>query len=195
MASQSITTFINGFNGGTRLNRFEVEGTIASIGNVNTTQTYDPKASNSTGYFHIRSATLPEAVLGEIMINYRGRTVSYPGDRTYKPWNITVLDDITGGGGKNLHQAFSLWSNTLNSHEKNTNGYSGAITPKVNFATNWAVKQFDSDGAKLLKTFNIKNCWPALVGPIQLDMSQDNTLATFNVTLFFTHFTYTMSDT
>jgi hypothetical protein len=184
---QGISEFIGGFNGGTRLNRFAVTGNIGAAPGLIAT---GPLFTS----FHIRSATLPEAIVGEIPINYRGRTVSYPGDRIYKPWNITILDDT--GALNNLHKAFHDWSNKINAHEDNINTVSnGVTTPRNNFATNWTVKQYDPNGARVIKTFNIQNCWPTIVGPIQLDMAQDNTLAQFAVSLMYTHFTYTLPDT
>jgi hypothetical protein len=174
---QGISDFIGGFNGGTRLNRFEVTGNIGAGSGLSD---FTP--------FHIRSATLPEAIVGEIPINYRGRTVSFPGDRIYKPWNITVLDDT---GSNSLYSLFHTWSNKINGHELNTNTIGGAIaTPKSNFATDWAIKQYDPNGAGVIKTFNIVNCWPTVVGPIQLDMAQDNILGQFAVSMMYTHYTY-----
>ena len=168
----SVSQFINGFNGGTRLNRFEVTGSIGGKGNFNP--------------FHVRSATLPEAIMGEAVINYRGRSVSYPGDRTYKPWNIVILDDNTNS----LHKAFHDWSNKINNHQANTSG--NAANPKADLVSGWQVKQYDSNGGVELKTFTLNNCWPMVVGPLQLDMGQDNTFATFAVSIIFTDYSFTI---
>jgi hypothetical protein len=176
--SQGISDFISGFNGGTRLNRFKVTGNIGAGSGV-----------DDFTAFYVRSATLPEAIVGEIPINYRGRTVSYPGDRIYKPWNITILDDT---GSSNLHKLFHAWSEKINAHVNNTNTIGGAIAPKSNFATDWSIIQYDANGSSPIKTFKIQNCWPTVVGPIQLDMAQDNILSQFAVSIMYTHFTYTL---
>ena len=85
----SITDFITQFGGGTRLNRFKITGKLGDItlGSSNT------DLSQGGGVYYVRSASVPGSQVGGIPINYRGRTVVYPGDRTYSPWNITVLDE------------------------------------------------------------------------------------------------------
>jgi len=189
--AQTIAGFLSGFNGGTRLNRFTVEGSIDSQG-TNTSQTFTEGAAKNMSHFHIRSASLPESIFGELAINYRGRTVSFPGDRIYKPWNITVLDDVNS---RTLHKDFHDWSNKINDHLTNLNNVSGGeLTLSNNFATNWQVKQYDTDGAAVIKTIDIKNCWPTAVGPIQLDMGQDNTFCSFAVSMLFTHAEFTIKD-
>lgn len=172
----SISAFIGGFNGGTRVNRFEVTGSIGPS-----------SGSGSTAFskFHIRSASLPEAILGNIAVNWHGRTVNYPGDRAYKPWNITILDD-TGSGAK-LYKAFHDWHNIINDHTANT--YTNLASPRANFATNWSVKQLDANGETPIKTFTLSNCWPVGIGPLELDMGKDNTIGAFQVTVLFTHYT------
>lgn len=170
----SISQFIGGFNGGTRVNRFEVTGKIGS------------KAGTSTDFskFHIRSASLPEAILGNIAVNWHGRTVNYPGDRAYKPWNITILDD-TGSGAK-LYKAFHDWHDNINSHVDNK--YTNITTPSNSFAADWSVNQLDANGEKSIKTFTLSNCWPVGIGPLELDMGKDNTIGAFQVTVLFTHY-------
>jgi hypothetical protein len=171
----SITEFIGGFNGGTRVNRFNVTGNIGASSGGGTTP---------FSKFHIRSASLPEAILGNIAVNWHGRTVNYPGDRAYKPWNITILDD-TGSGAK-LYKAFHDWHNTINDHTANT--YTNIASPKANFAANWSVNQLDANGSGTIKTFTLSNCWPVGIGPLELDMGKDNTIGAFQATILFTHY-------
>jgi len=172
---QGISDFIGGFNGGTRLNRFEVTGNIGAGSGLSD---FTP--------FHIRSATLPEAIVGEIPINYRGRTVNYPGDRTYKPWEITILDDT---GEDTLYKAFHNWHNVINDHDSNE---SINIDPGSHFATDWSVQQFDPNGSDVIREFSLKNCWPIGVGQLPLSMNEDNQLGAFSVTMLFSHYTVTI---
>ena len=172
----NISDFINKFNGGTRVNRFEITGNIGAS-----------SGSTSTAFskFHIRSASLPEAILGNIAVNWHGRTVNYPGDRAYKPWNITILDD-TGSGAK-LYKAFHDWHITINDHASNT--CTNVTSPKGNFASDWSVNQLDASGSDKIKTFTLSNCWPVGIGPLELDMGKDNTIGAFQVTILFSHYT------
>jgi len=186
--THSITDFINGFNGGTRANRFKV------MGNLPTRLT---NRTNATTDFHIRSASIPGSIVGAIPINYRGRTVFYPGDRTYQPWNITILDDIkTSSNTQNapdaLFAAFHEWHQKINDHVSNTTTYLNTrqSNPDMSdhFKSDWTVEQLDTNGTKTLKSFKLWHCWPVAIGPIELDMSQDNTLTTFSVTMLYSHY-------
>lgn len=208
---QSITDFIAGFNGGTRPNRFKVTGTIGpSTSSNNSGNATSPgsktvaggQAAVSSGFteFHVRTASLPEAVLGAIGVNWRGRTVAYPGDREYKPWQITVLDDTnstvtasgsnsagknnTSTGGVQIYKAFHDWHNNINNHETNIGNNVG----KNAFAADWTVEQLATNSATTIKKFTLKNCWPIAIGALELDAGQDNKLSAFAVTMVYTHY-------
>lgn len=181
--SQSITQFISNFGGGTRPNRFRVVGNIGGKGS-GTFGKFTP--------FHISSASLPSAQVGNITINYRGRSVSYPGDRTYLPWSIVVLDENPNqkrsGTQNTLYGAFHSWHEAINNHANNT---TTQLDPSQHFSNVWSVNQLDTNGAATIRKFDLFNCWPVAVGPIQLDMTQDNNLCYFGVTLVFSHYTFT----
>lgn len=177
--NQSIQSFINGFGGGTRPNRFYITG---PIGGVITHTTLD------LNQFHVRAASLPNSTVGAIPINYRGRTVVFPGDRVYTPWQITVLDDVPVKPKVRLYEAFHAWSNEINDHGDNTSTQSGL---KNHFSkTDWVVTQVDNNGSSILRQFSLSNCWPISVGDFALDMGSDNTLSSFTVTIVYTHFEY-----
>lgn len=179
--SQSITNFISGFGGGTRPNRFKI------IGNIGGTVTQGKFTD-----FHVNSASLPSATVSPIGINYRGRTVLYPGDRSYQPWNIVVLDENPNqkrqGQNKTIYGAFHEWQESINNHEANT---TTQLDPSKHFSSVWNVIQYDTNGTTPIRRFDLYNCWPVAVGPIQLDMSQDNLLCYFPVTIVFSHYKFT----
>ena len=181
--ANTISDFINGFAGGTRQNRFKITGKIGSSSAGTFTD-----FSTSNNSFLVRTATLPNSTLGGIPVNYRGRTVVYPGERVYSPWQITVLDDKPAAKTK-LFEAFHAWSNGINDHVSN-NTTSLGVNPKNHFATTWTVEQLDTNGATTLtgRKFTLFNCWPQTVGDLALDMGADNTLASFAVTIFYSHY-------
>ena len=172
----SIHEFINGFHGGTRLNRFMVTSTCVDLSSP----------------FHIRSAQIPGAAISAIGVNWFGRTIQLPGERVYTPWAITVLDD--SGADYELHSYFERWQHSIGNKDENT-----LVELKHEFhprslangaGCNFTIKQYRADSDFVEKTFTISNAWPVQVGPIELDMSKDNTLTQFTVTLAYTHFAY-----
>lgn len=172
---QHITDFINGFNGGNRTNRFKV---TADWGD-------NKKASycKSTP-FHIRSTNLPSAKIGIIPVSYRGRVVNYPGDRTYDPWTVLILDDNSGDGGS-LYNGFHEWHNSINSHDGNISYVNGSDAFNKADLT---IDHLGVNGDGPQRTFKLVKAWPVEVGPVQLDIGQMDTLVTFQVTFLYTHY-------
>jgi len=183
--SHTISNFIDSFAGGTRLNRFKVSGDIGSTNRVQGTFTN----------FHIRSASLPSSTISPIPISYRGRVVNYPGERTYDPWVITVLDDNPKTSqNKTLYTAFHNWMEEINSHDTNISSANINNNPRTSFAkSTWSVEQLDPNGTITLRKMTLYHCWPVLVGPLQLDMGQDNVLNAFSVTIAYTYYTLNAS--
>jgi hypothetical protein len=184
--SQTISDFKNGFNGGTRANRFSIKFNW-------------PDAVDATGVdltYHAVAAKLPEGELGSISIPYRGRVAHFAGDRDYKPWTVTIIDDT---GNNESWSRFHKWSNLLNSHATNK-----SLDPT--FAAN-------GNGAKLLKTIEVyqlshslgnsntntaehgvlrkitlNHAWPSEVGQIGFDMGEGGSLVSFTVTFSYDYY-------
>lgn len=180
--AQSITNFISSFGGGTRTNRFRISGEIGGLGS-STGTFFNP--------FHVRAATMPSAQVGAIPVNYRGRTVNYPGDRNYLPWQIVILDENPNEkqvpGTRTIYGAFHEWHESINSHATNT---SKQTRPNNHFSSVWNIDQLDVNGTSTLRQFTLHNCWPVMVGPLELNMDQDNTLGSFSVTVAYSHYIF-----
>lgn len=160
----SISDFKNAFNGGTRSNRFLVEGVIPGNGEFSK--------------FHIETTTIPAMSSQRIQYEYFGRKAYYPGEKQYGPWSVIILDDT--GTDQNLWKKFSKWQNTINNHETNTSYIvSGTDDYK---ATNWKIKHLNLNGeANPHKSFVLHGCWPKTIEPIQFSMGSPNTLIKFSV--------------
>ena len=182
----SINSFISGFGGGHRSNRFIVHNNNtgnSTVGNI--------KVDNAKS-FHIRSATLPNSTVGAMAINYRGRTVAYPGERVYTPWQINIIDDASN----ELYREFHRWSNKINQHNTNGSmlpngdGFSGTQENNDSGAAgDWVIQHLDLNGNIITgRKFTLQNCWPMEIGDLVLDMGADNKFVTFPVTLVYSHY-------
>lgn len=172
MANNSIIDFKNGFNGGTRANRFIVYGGWPSGLGV----------SNADLKIKIFASSLPRAEVGTIAIPYRGRAYYLPGDRQYSVWSVDVYDD---SGSNSIWRAFNLWKEKMDSHEKHTvanNDYGYSTLQK-----NWRIQQLDLNN-NVLKTINLYRCWPSEISAMTLDMGSTEP-GTFRVTLTFDYLT------
>ena len=171
MANNSINTFKTNFFGGTRPNRFDI---IAKLPD-----------GTALDVFHAYAFNLPEIAIGEIPVNYRGRTVYVPRDRDYMPWNITILDDRNS----EIYDALQDWQNKINNHETN-DATSGFDTGNRG---NWTIQHLDQSGPNPfpIKEFELVGCWLTGIGPVQLNAAEKNALLTFNATIRYDYIKYT----
>ena len=163
MPSNSLDEFKGNFHGGTRRNRFSINGTVY------------PGAQLTT--FHAYAFTLPQVGVGEIPVDYRGRRLYIPGDRDYPQWTLTILDDAGGLGGV-LYQEFQGWQDAINNHVENTSEV-GAQAGRQQ----WTIQHLHTDGNSVLKEFVLKGCWPVSVGAVSLAAGSRDELVTFDVTV------------
>jgi hypothetical protein len=187
--SQTISDFKNGFNGGTRANRFSIKfnwPAAVQAGDVNLT-------------YHAVAAKLPEGELGSISIPYRGRVAHFAGDRDYKPWTVTIIDDT---GNNESWSLFHKWSNLLNSHATNksldptfaANGSNLLLkTIEVNQLSHSTGNNNDyTAGHDVLRKITLNHAWPSEVGQIGFDMGEGGSLVSFTVTFSYDY--YELSD-
>ena len=192
--TNTISAFKDGFNGGTRANRFSVD--INWPSQLNTT------VPDNTLY-HVVAAKLPEAELGSISIPYRGRVAHYAGDRDYKPWTVTVLDD-TGTNASWL--AFHSWSNLLSSHINNvpddqtykasgTNPLLKILTFKQLRDPSLGSSSTTGSSSSQSRQVNLYHAWPSEVGQIGFDMGEGGSLVAFTVTFTYDYYKIITNDT
>lgn len=167
--------------------------------------TFAQRAVKIGGYdawpIHIRSTKLPEHNMGVIPVNYRGKTTMFPGDRALANWEFIVLDDHTDvpteetNFNQHLHRAFMDWMNAIvgTDSRHGVMGFDGATRYPGNI---WQIRQLDTwprtetgggTDPNTLRVFKMYNCWPKEVGPLQLDMSSDNSVNSFRVVMCYTH--------
>lgn len=174
MSIHSISNFTEVFNGGTRPNRFRITGAIPGLGNK--------QIAHESGIYCL-AAALPESTVGIIPIPFRGRIYKFPGDRQYSEWTATLLDDT---GNNSTWQAWHEWSNRFNHHEDNTAFDRSHIGE---FCVGLTIEQLDHQTDSVIKSVQLINAWPVVVGPIAFDMGAANTLTQFQVTVAYSHYT------
>jgi len=123
--------------------------------------------------FLIKGAQLPTSVISPITLSWRGRQAKFAGDRTFEPWNITVLNDTTF----DVRNAFERWSNAINNHTTNA----GSSTP-VEYEADMIVEQLDK-AENVIKSYTFRGTWPSSIGPIELSTDTENTIEEFTVEL------------
>lgn len=161
--------------GGARPTLFEVQLTLPNIVNGSV----DGGAMRKLT-FSCRSTELPSSNLGTIGLPYFGRVINQPGDRTFAPWNIRVINDEDFV----IRDAFENWHNIINARRRNVRQ-----TPTSNpshIKASGLVKQFGRTGeGDLIRTYIFQGAWPSQVSGINLDWGAIDQVEEFDVTLVY----------
>src|SRR6056300_10485 len=121
--------------------------------------------------FMVRSAGIPESVVGQYTIPYFGREVKYAGDRTFADWTVTVINDEDFA----VRNAMEAWSNSINSHDSNIRAL------PQDYKSNGIITQYSKDG-RALRTYVFEGMFPVAIDGIAMDWSQQDTIEEFSVT-------------
>lgn len=126
--------------------------------------------SELTSYM-VKAAQLPSSVISPIIVPFRGRQLPVGGDRTFEPWNLTVIND----NNFKVRDAFERWMNGINAHKLNT----GRMNPSE-YMVDAVVQQLDK-ADKVVKEYSFKGIWPSNVGPIEVSYDSENQIEEFTV--------------
>lgn len=162
MANHTISDFVGGFNGGLRTNRFLVNCDRGGFGDMP---------------YHARAASFPPVTTSVLQVPHRGRVYKMPGQRTFAPWSMTVLDDT---GTNALYAKFYSWANAIQNNISNTT--SSGTTDFSSFFATFTVTQLDFNGNNI-KSVQLIGAWPSEVGEIRFSSDDAESLCSFNVQL------------
>jgi hypothetical protein len=160
-----LIDFKDNFFGGTRSNRFRIDGSFPTGGQFTD--------------FHVRATTIPNAATKTLSYDYFGRKFHYPGEKEYGTWSFQAWDDI---GSNNIWGKLQKWHDLINNHNTNVS----ATQASDYKAYNWKIQHLNLNGSDTpLKEFILHGCWPAGIQQITLNMGNPNTLNSFNVIIVF----------
>ena len=148
---------------GARPNLFEMTLTVPSITGV----------VNTNWSKLCKTAQIPGSTIGVVEVQYFGRPVKLPGNRTFENLTTTIINDE----GFVLREALEDWMAFLNDHEKNITtsglaaGYMGSLS----------LQQYSRDGNTDINPYVFNNVWPVNVAPIDLDWGTNDTIEEFTV--------------
>jgi hypothetical protein len=121
--------------------------------------------------FMVKTAALPASVLGEYNVPYFGRQVKYAGDRTFEPWNVTVINDEDFA----VRNAMEAWSNSINSHVTNNRSL------PINYKSDAIITQYGKDGS-VLRVYSFQGLFPTNIAEIAMGWETVDSIEEFTVT-------------
>ena len=162
----NINTFKSKLKGGgARANQFEVRMNFPSwAGNSSVSEEMT---------FLCTSTTTPASSVGEVPVQFRGRTLYLAGDRSFETWSTTVINDTDF----KIYRACERWLNGMNDLKFNTSSH---LTPGE-YMTDCKIKHLDRNGVPL-KTWFFKGVFPTALPGIALDYGTNDAIETFDVT-------------
>lgn len=129
----------------------------------------------------VSGASLPASNVAATIVQYRGREVKVPGERTFDPWTITILNDTD----MKLRKKFEFWSDLMNNRVNN----GGIIQPTLIYS-DLTVEQL-SRNDDVVRTYVVRDAFPTLVSEVPLRYDQDNVISEFTVTFAYARFDVT----
>tara|TARA_Y100000310_G_scaffold104167_1_gene102494 strand:+ start:280 stop:807 length:528 start_codon:yes stop_codon:yes gene_type:complete len=121
--------------------------------------------------FMCKGAQLPQSIIEEVPISFRGRILKIAGERSFEPWSVTVLNDTDFG----TRDAMERWMNGINGHTTNV----GLVNP-VDYQADLIVEQLDRDGSSI-KRYDFRGAFPVNIGEINLDYDTAGQIEQFEV--------------
>ena len=123
-----------------------------------------------------KTAQIPGSTIGVVEVQYFGRPVKMPGNRTFENLTTTIINDEDFA----LRHSMEAWMAFLNSHEENTTNVAGGAS--LNYTGSLSIQQYNKDGTTTQGTTYVFNkCWPVNVAPIDLDWGTNDTIEEFTV--------------
>lgn len=126
--------------------------------------------------FMCKSASIPESMLGTIMVPYFGRMLKLAGDRQFQSWEVSIMNDEDF----KVRNAFEDWSNRINKLQGNIRDLPGSEATL--YKSQALVTQLSKTG-QTLRVYQFNGVWPSMISPIPLDWGAQDSIEEFNVTL------------
>ena len=150
---------------GARPNLFDMQLTLPTSG---------PTGLSNLNFKQLcKTAQIPGSTIGVVEVQYFGRPVKMPGNRTFENLTTTIINDEDFV----LRSSLETWMAFLNEHQKNTSGVTG-----LNYTGTLTLQQYGKIGTAIAPgkyTFN--KAWPVNVAPIDLDWGTNDTIEEFTV--------------
>lgn len=159
---------------GVKSNRFKITGGIPS----SLSSQINSSDFNKSLEIYCKATQFPGSSVGSINLNYRGRPVKFPAERSAADWAIQVYSSAYES--QDLRTLFQRWIDFINSgnHDKmNWKAYAGE----------WVVSYNDMSATQSTSNYqtfcSLINVFPIDISPIELTNDATDVFAEFTVTL------------
>ena len=156
--------------GGARANQFKVTMPFTGIAAVG-------GETEEMGFF-CHATSLPAHSIGEVHVNFRGRTLHMAGDRSFAAWGTTVYNDTD----YKVYRAVERWMNGMNNITDNE-----GLTNPSDYQVDAFIDHLDRNGTTL-KSYTFRGLFPTLLPGFTLSSGPTTAVADFDVTWQYQYF-------
>lgn len=131
--------------------------------------------------FMARAASIPEEIISPINVGYHGRKIKLSGDRTYRDWNINVINNEQ----YTIRQGFENWFTDLNHPSINTRVRK--FVDPLGYKTDIVIDQLSQNGFTSA-SYKLIGAFPIRIGDIKLSWDDQNTIEDYDITFAYDYF-------
>jgi hypothetical protein len=132
--------------------------------------------------FMCRATQIPASNLGLIQVPYFGRKIKLAGDRTFDPWQVTIINDEDF----KIRNTLETWNYNLNLYQANVR----TMQRDNQYKSDAKITQYGKDG-RVLRIYTFRGIFPETISTIDLDWNANDQIEEFQVTWQYDFFTVT----
>jgi len=160
--------------GGARASLFQAQIALAGLGEA-------PQGTDQAEFkFICKGIQIPSNTMGITTVNYMGRAVKLPGNRTYEDLTTTVINDE----GYSFRNQVESWMSKLNSHAGNVRAASHI--KKINgYTTSMFLDVFTKTGSKDGPGgggWTFYNCFPTSLDQVDVNWEPNDAVMEYTIT-------------
>ena len=173
----------NGFIGklrgeGARSSLFEASMTLRGTGVADGTSLFP---------FMCKGVALPSSNMGVVTVNYFGRPIKYPGNRTFEDLTTTIINDE----GYVIRNRIEKWLDQINSHSKNVRA-SNFAAGKLSYTEDLTLQPYKKTGVKA-DPWHFRNCFPTSVDAMDVAWDTNDAIMEYSVTWAYDYWDHEIS--
>ena len=143
----------------------------------------DGDDADNTFEFMCKGVQLPSQNLGVVIVNYFGRPVKLPGDRTYEELTMTIINDE----GHSVRNRLENWMHTINDVQQNKRA---TDTDRSDYVSDLEIQTFNKEGEESGSPWKFVNCFPITVDQVDLAWDANDQIMEFTTTWVYDYWTH-----
>jgi hypothetical protein len=135
--------------------------------------------------FMCKGVQIPANALGITTVNYFGRAVKIPGNRTFEDLTTTIINDE----GYPIRNQIESWMNKLNSHQGNVRD-STMLNKLTGYIADMSVKTYSKTGGDD-QIYKFENCFPTSLDQVDVNWDPNDAIMEYTVTWAYDYWEHT----